>query len=101
VRYQKPIIIDLSSSARATGQDPLGCYSGNTPSGLSNWCQAGTNVTNVSIYTCVAGPVPDGNTFYGTCITGPAVTGMAGAICQTGTAGNNYGDTCTSGPQPV
>jgi len=92
MRYQKPVVMDLSAGARATGQDPLSCYSGNTPGGQGA-CQMGTG----------------GATWSGTCVTGPNAGGAGASICVGGLSafftcssgtGPGFDDTCTTGALP-
>ena len=58
MRYQKPVVMDLSAGVRASGQVPLSCFGGNFPGGLL-WCGAGTSGTAPSA-NCVAGPEATG-----------------------------------------
>jgi hypothetical protein len=95
MRYQKPVVMDLSAGARASGQWPLGCYNGTTPGG-SSYCQFGTGGDSID-YVCNVGPLPDTDGFEA-CITGldPMLT-----FCMFGSGGAPPEDTCTSGPLPT
>ena len=92
MRYEKPVVIDLSLRARAASGEPDGCYSGTAPAGTQICLTGGT-------------PGPFGNQ----CATGPdpgvtspplCVPGGAPLFCLTGSIGTTTADTCTSGPQP-
>jgi hypothetical protein len=93
IKYQKPVLIDLSSAAHsAAGTDPSSCYDGASPGGFGicgtgtsggDWgqeCTTGRGAVGVGGGMCIAGPGP----FSGYCINGGG--------------GDNYGDSCTSGP---
>lgn len=92
MRYEKPIVLDLSAGARATGQEPLGCYSGNAPGG-TGLCEAGTGGT-AWVNPCAVGPAPGGSGG-DTCVSGAAASGGA---CISGAGGPSIYDTCTVGP---
>jgi hypothetical protein len=96
MRYEKPIVMDLSAAARARGQGPLSCLSGDNPGGL-NMCAAGVNPTTCS-NTCGVGPAPrSGSGDINFCYTGPS----ANTICESGGSGYASFDDCTSGPTNV
>ena len=94
MRYQKPIVMDLSGQARASGLTPLGCYNG-TAAGITEFCQTGGSPLP-ALFNCGSGPVP---------AVGPGFACISGAMpetsfCMIGTGATAI-DACTSGPQPV
>ena len=93
MRYEKPVVIDLSLRARTASGEPEGCYSGGTPT-VPATCQAGTGPSGAE-HTCLLGPAP-GSVFPEMCLPGLE----AGSGCMSGYAGSPISDTCTSGPQP-
>jgi len=94
MRYQKPVVMDLSAAAR--GQGPLGCYNGEGPGG-NQWCQSGTSPTSMP-FQCNVGPNAGGIIPQDACITGNSPTV---GFCMTGVGGANWGDACTTGPVPA
>jgi hypothetical protein len=86
MRYEKPIVKDLSAQARATGDWPLGCYNGSSNSTV---CATGSGVTS-GRDGCRAG---SGATF-GVCAAG-INPGGSNPQCAAGTGGN--ADTCSAG----
>jgi len=63
MRYEKPLVVDLSAGARARGQGPLSCITGNgasgseicaTGNGAKSYCAVGNGVQN-PIPSCVGG----------------------------------------------
>ena len=96
MRYEKPIVVDLSMPAKAAGQEPESCINGGTPAGpILQMCQTGGNPNNL-LNGCSTGPQPGGggSPF---CVSGNSPITI---YCMTGT-GAASADTCTSGPTPV
>ena len=94
MRYEKPIVMDLSGQARASGLMPLGCYNG-TAAGLTEVCQTGTSPGSFT-FNCGSGPVP---------AVGAGIACISGVTpetfyCMTGGLAIPS-DNCTSGPQPA
>ena len=96
MRYEKPLVIDLSLRARTASGEPEGCYTGISPAG-TGLCQTGTSPTNFMGNQCNTGPTPDINP-PPVCISGAAATGAG--FCMAGASGG-INDSCTSGPQPT
>jgi hypothetical protein len=96
MRYQKPVVMDLSAGSRASGQWPLGCYNGEVGNGLWNDCQYGTTGGGPG-NTCGAGPQPGGHD-PSVCISGnlPPLD-----FCMIGTGGSDWGDSCEVGSSDV
>ena len=97
MRYEKPVVMNLNAGARsATGDWPLGCFSGAVGNGLWNDCQYGTSGAGMA-NQCIDGPDP-GTSADPVCITGinPTVS-----LCQSGTGGSDFGDSCEFGPSDV
>jgi len=94
--YQKPIVMDLSASARASGLGPLSCFDGAFPGGVL-WCGVGSG-GNAPSANCVVGPNATGGPVF--CANG--LNTAPDNWCQSGTGGTwPGGDTCTSGPGVV
>lgn len=93
MRYEKPVVMDLSAAARAAGLDPLGCYNGSSPAGRP-WCQAGTSAS-VFGGKCEVGPGP-GTFDPASCFPG----GSATWVCVIGGAPTGPSDTCSTGTVP-
>ena len=94
MRYEKPVVIDLSLRARTASGEPNGCYVGFVP-GDTGICQTGTGPTGSLDYQCATGPNP-GVSSPAMCIPGGDPSGM----CNTGASGT-WEDSCTSGPNGV
>jgi hypothetical protein len=92
MRYEKPVVMDLSLRARTASGEPNGCYNGADPAG-EDLCQTGGAPTSLG-NQCATGPTP-GGTLPPLCISGGAAL-----LCMTGAGGGTF-DTCTSGPQPI
>ena len=97
MRYQKPMVMDLSAGARASGQGPLGCYNGNNPGGGIPVCGTGTNPTDFGDVCRPGGTVIS----YQVCAYGAApTTGPGNPVCSNGTIlGNN--DSCQQGASAI
>jgi hypothetical protein len=54
MQYEKPVVMDLSSGARARGQEPLACISGSAASGY-HLCNVGTEGISPVTGDCWAG----------------------------------------------
>lgn len=91
MRYEKPIVIDLSASARASGQEPLSCYPGPTPGDDWYLCETGGGPYS-PVQGCNVGPAP-GSGSQVMCISGVAVL----SVCESG-AGGWHDTYCTVGP---
>ena len=97
MRYEKPLVIDMSLRARTASGGLESCYDGNSASGGAGWCVVGTLPSMPPYYQCTTGLTPGGGT-PAMCISG----GSAGSGgCVTGAAGTTVEDSCTSGPQPA
>jgi hypothetical protein len=101
MRYEKPMVMDLS--ARAAGQIPLVCFSGNGPGG-GGGCLGGTSPWYTS---CGAGGEAD----YQACVGGSGASGTwddcfsgstpgSGGYCAAGGTPGAGSDSCTNGPTP-
>jgi hypothetical protein len=76
MRYEKPIVMDLSAGARAAGQGPLGCIPGVDANNYA--CSTG-DVAYPDLGPCTSGPVPE--TGWPTlCAAGPAVGGEGACV---------------------
>jgi hypothetical protein len=95
MRYEKPIVMDLSAGARSTvGQGPLSCMDGTTPGGVG-MCSVGTGGASVGVL-CTVGPAP-GSSSPSICYSGVVVDNL----CEAGTVGNAVADDCTVGPSNI
>ncbi len=99
MRYEKPMVMDLSAGARAAGA-PFGCFDGGAPESGSGFCQTGGSVTHVNDSVCTTGPVPGLGSTNANCYSGVAVAGVLTG-CQSGGSVTYTLETCTSGPSPV
>ena len=95
MRYEKPLVVDLSAGARARGQGPLSCITGNVAQGASTcmignganeYCSTGNSVTG----SCVGG----GNVGGTSCYSGGSPSGY----CVAGVTGANDPTGCKAGP---
>lgn len=95
MKYEKPIVVNLGARARAAGQDPLSCMSGNAPMGGSRICGAGASPAYVAGCQTgnATGDCSSGMAASFTCLSGPAPD--LGEECEAG-VGGSQGD-CTSG----
>ena len=91
MRYEKPIVINLSTRARfAQGQGPLACVSGgNANAGGYQSCGAGGG----AIYACAAGGINTGGAVL--CVDGGAAD--SGGDCYNGTVVQYYCGAGTGG----
>jgi hypothetical protein len=94
MRYEKPIVMDLSRAARSGGQQPLSCFDGGTPSGPIAYCRSGGAPAS-PLNPCVVGPGPGGSG-EPVCYAGVGAT----IFCEAGGAGSTA-DTCTAGPSNI
>ena len=94
MRYEKPLVVDLSAGARARGQGPLSCITGNgaqgantcmTGNGAKEYCSNGNSVTG----SCVGG----GNVGGTSCYSGVSPTGY----CEVGAGGADDPTGCNAG----
>lgn len=90
MKYKKPLVIDLSAVARATGQEPLVCMNGNGTVS-DHMCYQGTG-GNESVYDCVTGYNPEGGNGCGS-----GYNAWPGLDCSDGVHAAFLGF-CTSGP---
>ena len=100
MRYQKPIVVELNASARASGQVPLSCMSGTGATAYEGVCGAGTSPTYNA--ACASGPANAGDCAGGataafTCLSG--VDTYYHYECAAGTGGG--AGSCTMGPSFV
>jgi len=51
MRYQKPVVMDLSAGARARGQGPLSCVGGNGAPNHTTPCTGGLTVSGSDCYS--------------------------------------------------
>ena len=96
MRYEKPIVMDLSTRARfANGQGPLSCMDGSSPV-HEGVCGTGTDPSFIA--TCTAGPTAGdcagGSSAGATCLSGSTTT--LNYECAAGTGG--AAGSCTVGP---
>lgn len=100
MRYEKPIVMDLSAGARAAGRWPLACISGGTATDTetcgtgtaAGWtCSAGTNGALGD--TCYEGSNPGSG--WEDCFPGSSAT-----YCASGLNGDTDPYGCRSGPVP-
>ena len=96
MRYEKPLVIDMSLRARTASGEPESCYNGTTPAGMG-FCQAGTSPSDFLGNQCNNGPDPGVST-PAICVSGLFA---GGGGCMSGSAGTSVPDACTSGPQPT
>jgi hypothetical protein len=91
MRYEKPIVIDLSQRARTVSGEPNSCYAGTTPGEDFYLCETG-GVPYTPAQSCGVGPAP-GTGSSTMCISGVSVL----SLCESGAGGfkDNY---CTVGP---
>jgi len=95
LRYEKPIIMDLSSGARASGQiAPQSCMAGSTPGADWYLCETGGNPFTPA-QSCGVGPDP-GTGSSTMCISGASVL----SVCASG-AGGFHDTYCTNGPSAI
>ena len=99
MRYEKPVVINLSKSA-VQGEDSMACMPGGnvlgfcTAGGDPTFCAAGTSGAAYPGEDCYPGAAP---TEGFACVPGGAATGFE---CATGGA-PLYVGACTSGPSPI
>jgi hypothetical protein len=91
MRYERPIVMELGSRAKARGQGPQACISGGAASGQLI-CQTGADGFDAYPTDCLAGGDPVGYA-YTACAAGGAATWE----CSVGT-GASWNNDCTSGP---
>ena len=99
MRYEKPIVMDLSARARSAG----GCLDGNSALGLWESCSTGNGAQR----SCGVGAgggdrdlcVPGIGVSSGDCLSGNYTNGYT---CTTGTLPNTHSDPygCRAGPNP-
>lgn len=94
MRYEKPIVMDLSAAARTSGQGPLSCYAGGVPGPLFYLCETGGDPYNPA-QSCGVGPAP-GTGSETMCISGAVVA----SLCESGLGGLKD-DYCTAGPSAI
>jgi hypothetical protein len=94
MRYERPIVMELGSRAKARGQGPQSCISGGTASGQMI-CQTGADGFDAYATDCLAGIDPVGYT-YTACAAGDTATWE----CSVGPAASWQND-CTVGPSAI
>jgi hypothetical protein len=90
MRYEKPIVMNLSARARTTGQGPLGCVAGDA-AGAWETCATGGNPYCSAPPSCVSGGAA---TPGGDCLSGTTVS----YYCEAGSGGANDRYGCNVGP---
>jgi len=99
MRYEKPLVVDLSAGARARGQWPLSCLIGNgasgteicaTGNGAKSYCSVGNGVKN-PVPSCVGGGTvnPPGDCYSG--------GNASGYYCEAGVSGADDPTGCNAG----
>ena len=94
MRYTKPIAMDLKGRMVVGQQDPLSCYSGDSPGGFSV-CGVGTGGDGWA-GMCITGYGAAGDPFETLCFAGGTAQ-----FCDAGAGGIEFGDDCTAGPSNV
>ena len=102
MRYEKPVVMDLSAGARAAGHGPLACVPGASavegvescaPGNGAGWsCSGGPFGGNEAV--CASGGDPG---FGNDCLNGTTVTGY----CMGGSLGGHDPSGCRAGPFPL
>ena len=92
MRYERPIVMDLNAQARASGQEPLGCYDGSVADIPPNEvCFVGGTATG-SEQPCWAGNAP------GSAAPGDCIGGTSAFYCEAGAEGGIDPGGCRVGP---
>lgn len=92
MRYERPIVMELS--ARASGQEPLGCYDGVIADSPNEICFAG-GAPSFTEPPCWPGSSP------GAAMPGDCIGGTAAFYCEAGVSGTLDPDGCRAGPSVV
>ena len=91
MRYEKPVVIDISLRARMVSGEPNSCYPGATPGPDWYLCETGGDPFSPA-QSCTVGPAP-GTGSTNMCISGVSVL----SVCESG-AGGYHDSYCTVGP---